>query len=304
MAFFSNQQATEQIKQVADTLNATSHELSSKEIFTHLFDHLKDGSELEIPFGHIELPHFTPINFYGLTIDLSITKHVAFILFSSLLLIISLSIAARKNSKSKAPTGFGNLIEVLIIYIRDEIVLPNMGKSGLQYLPYLLTTFFFILVMNLFGLIPYGASSTGNISVTAGLAIIAFIMIQYSAIKSQGIKHYLAHLTGGVQVWLWPIMIPIEIIGLFTKPFALCIRLFANMTGGHLVILSLIGLIFIFKTYIVAPISVLFVVGINLLELFVAVLQAYVFTMLTALFMGFGIQAGENAHHEKESHNH
>ncbi|MDA0987491.1 MAG: F0F1 ATP synthase subunit A, partial [Bacteroidetes bacterium] len=198
----------------------------------------------------------------------------------------------------------GNLVEVLVIYIRDEIVLPNMGRSGLKYLDYLLTTFLFILTMNLLGMIPYGASPTGNISVTAGLAIIAFFMIQFSAIRAQGVGHYLAHLTGGVQWWLWPIMIPIEIIGLFTKPFALCIRLYANMTGGHLVILSLIGLIFIFHTYLVAPISVAFVVAIDLLELFVAVLQAYVFTMLTSLFMGFGIQAGEHTSHKTETEKH
>ena len=150
--------------------------------------------------------------------------------------------------------------------------------------------------MNLLGLIPYGASATGNVSVTAGLAIIAFFMIQISAIRAQGFGHYLAHLTGGVHWALWPIMIPIEVLGLFTKPFALCIRLFANMTGGHIVILALIGLIFVFKSLAVAPVSVAFALGIYMLELFVAFLQAYIFTMLTSLFMGLGMQTESHGH--------
>ena len=166
----------------------------------------------------------------------------------------------------------------------------------------LIATFFFILIMNLTGLIPFGATATGNIAVTAGLAIIAFIMIQFAAIRAHGVGQYLKHLTGGVHWALWPIMIPIEILGLFTKPFALCIRLFANMTGGHIVILSLIGLIFLFKSFVVAPVSVIFVLGIDMLELFVAFLQAYVFTMLTSLFMGFGMQADEHEESHAEQH--
>jgi len=304
MAFFNQQSVPQHINAVTDTLQSTSHEGGSKEVFVHLFEHLQDGKVLEIPFGHINLPQFPLVTLLGITFDFSITKHIFFLLLASLLLIVTLLIVSRKNRKSKVPSGFGNLVEVLVIFIRDEIVLPNMGRSGLKYLDYLLTTFLFILTMNLLGMIPYGASPTGNISVTAGLAIIAFFMIQFSAIRAQGVGHYLAHLTGGVQWWLWPIMIPIEIIGLVTKPFALCIRLYANMTGGHLVILSLIGLIFIFHTYLVAPISVAFVVAIDLLELFVAVLQAYVFTMLTSLFMGFGIQAGEHTSHKTETEKH
>ena len=194
-------------------------------------------------------------------------------------------------------------MEVFVVFIRDEIAVPNMSKDGLQYLPYLLTTFFFILTMNLLGMIPYGSTSTGNINVTAGLAIIAFIMIQVAAIRSQGFGHYLVHLTGGVHWALWPIMIPIEILGMFTKPFALCIRLFANMTGGHLVIISLIGLIFLFKNIFIVPVPIAFALGIGMLELFVAFLQAYIFTMLTSLFMGLGIQAA-HAHGEGGDHRH
>lgn len=268
-------------------------------MFTQLLHHVQDAHELELPFlGHVDLPHFPPVEIAGVTMDFSITKHVVFLWVAALILCIVAITAARRNMKRSVPTGFGNLMEVFIEFIRDEVVVPNMGPKGIKYMPYLLTTFFFILIMNLLGLIPYGASATGNVSVTAGLAIIAFFMIQASAIKAQGLGHYLAHLTGGVHWALWPIMIPIEILGLFTKPFALCIRLFANMTGGHIVIVSLIGLIFIFQSYIIAIGPLGFVLGINFLELFVAFLQAYIFTMLTSLFMGLGMQAGHEDHRE------
>jgi len=270
--------------------------------FSELFEHTHDSRDLDLPFiGHVHLPHFDPVHIGGMTIDFSVTKHVVFLWVAALLLFVTVVAAARKNRASKVPSGLGNLVEVVVVFIRDEIVVPNMGPGGIRYLPYLLTTFFFILLMNLLGMIPYGATPTGNVSVTAGLAVIAFIMIQYSAIRAQGFGHYLAHLTGGVHWALWPIMLPIEILGLFTKPFALCIRLFANMTGGHLVIVSLLGLIFLFKTYFIVPVPILFVLGINMLELLVAFLQAYIFTMLTSLFMGLGMQAG---HVEAGEHDH
>jgi len=267
--------------------------------FGELLHHVYDSREIELPFiGHVHLPHFTPVHIGGLTLDLSPTKHVVFLWLAALLLIILALLAARKITKNRVPRGFGNFIEVFVLFVRDEVCIPNMGPAGVRYMPYLLTTFFFILIMNLSGLVPYGATATGNVSVTGGLALIAFCMIQASAIRAQGIGQYLKHLTGGVHWALWPIMIPIEILGLFTKPFALMIRLFANMIGGHIVIVSLIGLIFIFKSYIVAAGPVIFVIGISMLELFVAFLQAYIFTMLTSLFMGLGM-----AHaHEGEDH--
>lgn len=292
---------------VGDTLRVSGDSLQAaaehgaahageENLFTELLHHVQDSRTLELPFVHVTLPAFTPFTVAGITIDMSITKHVVFLWVAAALLCCGAAIVARINGRRSVPRGFGNMFEVFVVFIRDEVVLPNMGPAGLRYLPYLLTTFFFILIMNLLGLIPYGASATGNVSVTAGLAIIAFIMIQVSAIRAQGLGHYLAHLTGGVHWALWPIMIPIEILGLFTKPFALCIRLFANMTGGHIVIVSLIGLIFIFKSYVIAVAPLGFVIGINFLELFVAFLQAYIFVMLTSLFMGLGIQAGESAH--------
>ena len=271
--------------------------------FASLLNHVYDSQELEFPpFGHIELPRIAPVEFAGMAFDFSITKHVVFLWLAAFLLVLLAVTAARANARNKIPRGVGNFLELFVVFIRDEIAVSNMGPAGLRYMPYLLTTFFFILIMNLSGLVPYGATATGNISVTAGLAMIAFFVIQASAIRAMGPGHYLKHLTGGVHWALWPIMVPIEVLGLFTKPFALMIRLFANMVGGHIVILSLLGLIFIFRSYLLAPVPVLFVLGISMLELFVAFLQAYIFTMLTALFMGLGIQAARSEHAEHDGH--
>jgi F-type H+-transporting ATPase subunit a len=298
---------------VADTLQHAAHSIADTVAaahasgghgegfnFMHLLEHMKNSNSIELPFVHFTLPHFAPLHIGAFALDLSITKHVFFLLFGGVLLLIASVYAARSYKKSLVPRGVVNLLELIIVFLRDEVVLPNMGPAGLKYMPYLLTTFFYILIMNLSGLVPYGATATGNIMVTAGLAIIAFFMIQISAIKAHGLKQYLAHLTGGAPWFLWPIMIPIEILGLFTKPFALCMRLFANMTGGHIVILSLFGLIFMFRSFVVAPVPLLFVVGIYMLELFVAFLQAYVFTMLTSLFMGLGMQV--ESHEESHTH--
>lgn len=274
--------------------------------FMHLLDHVKDARTIDIPWlsfsnshvqlAHWELPRIPLIRIDGFAIDLSPTKHVVFLLFCALLLILIAVHTARKYRKALVPRGLVNLAEVLIVFVRDEIAIPNMGPKGIRYVPYLLTTFFYILLMNLVGLVPFGATATSNIMVTAGLAVVAFVMIQASAIRSQGLKQYLLHLTGDVHWSLWIIMIPIEVIGLFTKPFALCIRLFANMSAGHIVILSLLGLIFMFQSIAVAPASVVFALFINMLELFVAVLQAYIFTMLTSVFMGIGMQARHESH--------
>jgi F-type H+-transporting ATPase subunit a len=291
------QHAVQAVRALSDTAQGAARNGEGFN-FAHLLDHIKDGREVDFPGGRFELPQFEPVRIGSMVIDLSPTKHVFFLLLAAALLLWAAVSAARKYKKSLVPSGFTNLMELIVVFIRDEIAISNMGPAGIKYVPYLLTTFFFILLMNLAGLVPFGATPTGNIAVTGGLAMIAFIMIQFSAIRAHGFGQYLKHLTGGVHWALWPIMIPIEILGLFTKPFALCIRLFANMTGGHIVILSLIGLIFLFKSIFVAPVSVVFVLGIDMLELFVAFLQAYVFTMLTSLFMGFGMQSEEH----KEAH--
>jgi F-type H+-transporting ATPase subunit a len=289
-----------------DTLPAqavhAAAEHAEKFEFGHLLGHLHNSGAIEFPGGHIDLPQFPPIHVGGLTIDLSMSKHVFFMLLSAVVVAAFAIYAANRNRKSVIPKGIGNLFEVVVVFIRDEVALPNMGPGGLKYLPFLLTLFFFILIMNLLGLIPYGATSTANISVTAALAFVAFIMIQASAIREQGVGHYLAHLTGGVHWSIWPIMIPVEILGLFTKPFALCMRLFANMNGGHTVLLALIGLILLFRSFMVAPLSVAFSVGVMMLELFVAFLQAYIFVMLTSVFMGFGIQSEHGEEQAQNSH--
>ena len=157
---------------------AAAHGGGEGNLFAYLLEHIKDSHVLELPFTHVELPHFPPFHFLGMTIDMSITKHVVFLWLSAVILLSLATAAARKNMKSGAPKGLGNLVEVFIVFIRDDVALPNMGPAGVRYLPYLLTTFFFILIMNLMGMIPYGATSTSNVGVTGGLAIIAFFMIQ------------------------------------------------------------------------------------------------------------------------------
>ncbi|MDP3441315.1 MAG: F0F1 ATP synthase subunit A, partial [Ignavibacteria bacterium] len=158
------------------------------------------------------------------------------------------------------------------------------------FLPYLLTAFFFILTCNFLGLLPYGSTATGNIAVTATLATLSFIVIQLGGIKHNGFFGYFKGLLPhGLPAWLIPIMLVVELLGLFTKPFALAIRLFANMTAGHIVILALLGLIFILNTYVVIPVSIAFALFIYLLEILVALIQAYIFTMLSSLFIGMAV---------------
>ncbi len=237
-------------------------------------------------------------------LDLSITSFVFFEFLAAILLFVVFKFVSGKYKKNpdRAPSGFQNLIEVVFTYVRDEIVRPNLPTEKLtnKLLPYFISLFFFILALNLFGLIPGGHSATSNIAVTAGLAIIAFFVIQITAIKESGVGAWFHHLLGGAPWWLFPIMVPIEIISMFVKPFALTVRLFANMTAGHVVILSLIGLIFFFKTIFVSPVSVGFALFIYTLELLVAFIQAYVFTILTAVFVGLAV--GDHAHEHAESH--
>jgi F-type H+-transporting ATPase subunit a len=214
------------------------------------------------------------------------TKHVWFLWIAAAILIVLLTIAARQ--KGDVPRGLRNLLEPLLFFIRDQVVLPNMGEEGLKYLPFIWTLFLFILVSNLLGLIPGGSTATANVSVTATLAIVSFIMIQFSGLRQNGF-HYVKSLVPPVPWALWPLMLVVELIGLVAKPFALAIRLWANMTAGHIVLLVLLGFIFTFKSWPVAGVSVAGSVAIMMLELFVALLQAYVFAFLTAVFMGIAL---------------
>jgi F-type H+-transporting ATPase subunit a len=240
---------------------------------------------------------------FGVTFDMTPSKHVVMMWIAAALLLLLMLVAARR--RALVPRGLYNFVELLVQFVRD-IAIANIGKRDAdRFVPYLAAAFFFILVMNLLGLVPWMATATANLSVTVGLALFTFAITQYAAIRAQGVGGYLKHLTGGVPpslAWLWPIMIPVEILGLFTKPFALTVRLFANMVAGHFVILALLGLIFSISIA-VAPVSVALALAIFLLELFVAFVQAYIFTMLSALFIGAGLaHHGEDHGHDGEGH--
>src|ERR1035437_3530882 len=200
-----------------------------------------------------------------------LTTHNLMMAIASVLLLALLLVARKQSAPAgatfaTAPRGWANFFEVFIVYIRDEIVRPNLGPAGDKYLSYFLTLFFFILFCNLLGMVPYGATATGNIAVTAGMAMTTFFMINISGIREHGFVHYLqTFIPHGLPFWLIPLMFVIEILGLFTKSFALCIRLFANMIAGHIVILAFVCLIFIFKSMFIAPISIAAAVGLGLL---------------------------------------
>jgi F-type H+-transporting ATPase subunit a len=235
--------------------------------------------------------------------DLSLTRNAVQMILALIILVwIMLTIAKKyKNGQgvTSAPKGMQNMMEPVITFIRDEVAKPNLGQKYEKYFPYLLSVFFFILINNIFGLIPGTANVTGNIAFTIVLGLISFLFIMFSANK-----HYWAHIfnppvPGGIKA----IMIPVEILSVFTKPFALIIRLFANMLAGHIIIICLISLIFIFANISTgigwgfSPVSIAFATFIYLIELLVAFIQAFIFTNLTAVFIG---QAIEEAHHDHD----
>ena len=234
--------------------------------------------------------------------DISLTRNVVQMFIAlTLLIIIMTSIAGKYKSGqgvTSAPKGIQSLVEPVITFVRDEVAKPNLGSRYEKYLPYLLTVFFFILINNLVGLIPGTANVTGNIAFTMVLAVISFIVILISTNK-----HYWGHIFNPpVPVGVKPILILVEFLGVFTKPFALMIRLFANMLAGHIIIICLVSLIFIFGAlssvigWGFSPVSVAFVIFIYFIEILVAFLQAYIFANLTAVFIG---QAFEGSHHEE-----
>ena len=243
-----------------------------------------------------ELPHWKPIHVGGAEIDLSPTKHVVMLIVAALLCCVVLITAARKHAlhskKTGSPRGFAAGIEAMVLYIRNEVAIPNLGHHGEKYAPFILTLFFFILFANLLGLIPFGSTATGNVSVTATLAIVTFLVVETAGIRAQGlgylstIFYWNKDLPLAMRIPMFFIMTPVEIIGKFTKPFALTIRLFANMTAGHIVVLALIGLIFAFHSYTLGLAPLLMAVAIMMLELFVAFLQAFIFSLLASVFIG------------------
>lgn len=260
--------------------------------------HIEHGMKEKIAYGNDEATKFN-------LIDFSITKNVLSMIISVvLLLVIMLSVAGKykKNGAMKAPSGFQNALEPVLMFIRDEVAKPNLGHKYMRFMPLLLTIFFFIWINNLLGLLPGGANFTGNIAATACLAIISFLVMVFN-----GNKHFWSHLLNppGVPFGVKLLLVPIEIISLFVKPVALMIRLFANILAGHIVILSVISMIFIFgglsavAGWGFVPVSMAFSIFMFFLELLVAAIQAFIFTNLTAVFIG---QAVEEAHHHDADH--
>jgi F-type H+-transporting ATPase subunit a len=250
-------------------------------IADHIFHHVAD--EVWVPLGFWVGAHH---------IDISITKAVINMWIAAGILLLMLAAAVRR--RAMVPKGTYNLVETFVLFVRDEIGVKNIGHHADLYTPYLCSAFFFILFMNLAGLLPVPAigkfpgiaTATGNLGVTVVLALFTFVVTQIAGMRAQGVVGYWAHMVpAGVPKWLFPIMIPVEVLGLFTKPFALTVRLFANMVAGHIVIFFLIALTVIISPA-VAPVSVAFALGIYMLEIFVGLVQAYVFTMLSAVFIG------------------
>jgi F-type H+-transporting ATPase subunit a len=230
-------------------------------------------------------------------IDFSITKTVLSIMIAALLMFVIFSSLAKSYKKNNGiASGVGRILEPVILYVRDEIAIPNIGKENYKkYMSYLLTIFFFVLILNIFGLMPLGINVTGNITVTFSLAILTFLITNFTANKN-----YWSHIfwMPGVPKLMRIVLAPIELLGVIIKPFSLMIRLYANIFAGHIVLMSIIGLMFIFKSWLGSSLSFGLSFALSLLEILVAFLQAYIFTMLSALYFGAAVQE----HHHEETH--
>ena len=222
-------------------------------------------------------------------IDLTITNHIIMMWIVSALLISAFALAFRK--KRQVPHGWSNMLESIVVYLRDDILIPNLGDEGWKYAPYLFTAFFFILVCNLLGLVPGATTATGDIGVTTTLALMTFFIGQYAGIARHGLFGYFKHfIPPGLPAFIVPIMVPVEVMSLLSRHLALAIRLFANMIGGHISILAIMSIIFIFKSWILTPFPFLLIIFSALLEILIALIQAYVFTILSAVFIGLAIE--------------
>lgn len=253
----------------------------------HAAQAVQEGTKHEGGISAIIMHHVTNVPVHIPILDVTVPKHVLMMWIAGLVIILVCRLALR--DKGLIPRGIRNFLEIFILFVRDEIVNANFGKKdGQKYLPFFLTIFFFIMACNLIGLIPLFATATGNINVTATLAMVTFIVIQLSGIQKHGFLGYIKNIVpSGVPLWIYPILFPVEILGMITKAFALAIRLFANMIAGHIVITVLISLIITFT----APPIILFPLGISLLEVFIALLQAYIFTFLSAVFISMARHA-------------
>jgi F-type H+-transporting ATPase subunit a len=285
------------------TAAAQGHPPASHSNEIDIMAHLGNSHSIELPswkspyYTEVELPRFAPLHVGRVTIDLSPTKHAVFLVFAAalvaLVFLYTARVVARAQAAGHPPRGFAGAMEATVLYIRQEVILANVGPHGEGYVNYLLTVFFFILTCNLLGLLPWSATPTSNIAVTGAMAGVSLVVIEISGMRALGLKGYLGtifFLPEGLPTLLKPLMLvimtPIEIIGKLAKPFALAVRLFANMTAGHVVVLALIGLTFFFQSYLVGVAASVMATGIMLLELFVAFLQAFVFTLLTSVFIG------------------
>jgi F-type H+-transporting ATPase subunit a len=266
--------------------------------------HITDSHCLEVPSfpkfwappHEVELPRWTPLHIGSVEIDMSPTKHVVMLLLAAVLVSLIMILTARSHARHThaigRPKGFAAGLEAMVLYIRQEVAIPNLGPHGEGYAPFILALFFFILTANLLGLLPFMSTATGNVSVTATLAIITFLVVEIAGMRAQGlgylntIFYWNKDLPLPMRIPMFFIMTPVEIIGKFTKPFALTIRLFANMTAGHIVVLALIGLIFAFQSWVLFVAPLLMAVAIMMLELFVAFLQAFIFSLLASVFIG------------------
>ena len=274
--------------------NGASH--SPSEVIKH---HTGDSDTIELPGGiEVHLPHFEPVIVGGVSIDLSPTKHFIFFWISAIVLFILLSFSYKK--KEAVQKGFlGNAIEKYVVFVRDDIVKPAIPHDYNKVLPFFLTVFFLIFIINYIGMVPYSATATGNISVTAGLAISTLLVMIVMGIVMNGPVGYvksfipLSNMNIFALIILNTILFPIELIGLVTKPFALAIRLYANMTAGHIIILTFLlmgwGGAELGWSLVASPITLLGAVFIGLLEVLVCFLQAYVFTLLSAIFVGMAM---------------
>ncbi len=268
--------------------------------------HITDSHELELPYWKapfyktVHLPRWKPVMIGGYAVDLSPTKHVVFLLLAAVLTTLVLVGAARASSRDHleqgAPRGFTAGLEGMVLYLREEVVMRNIPHGGAKYVPFILTLFFLILFANLLGLIPYGSTATGNVSVTVTLAIITFVVVEIAGMRALGagylktIFYWPSDMPVSIKLPMTLIMTPVEIVSKLTKPFALTIRLFANMTAGHIIVLALIGLIFSFGG-IASGAPLLMAVAIMMLEIFVAFLQAFIFALLSAVFIGQIVEA-------------
>jgi len=269
-----------------------------------IFHHTGDSHEIAFePFGSIHLPIWKPVHVGGLTVDLSPTKHVVLIVLCAVIVFTLLKIAAngveRARREGRAPRGFAGAVEMLVLWVRQEIAIDNIGhEMGPFYAPLIMSLFFFILCANLIGLLPWSGTPSGNLAFTGALALISFIVIEVGGMVKLGFKGYMGTIfppieglppAGAMAMSIF--MAPIEFMSKLVKPFALMVRLFGNMTAGHFVILALFGIVFLFGTlgalsWGIGVVTALVVLGVMMLELVVAIIQAYVFATLTAVFIG------------------